>query len=95
MRIDKPSLKEASNRKKHGVGFALADLICADPLAVTVYDRFENSEDRWHTFGIVQGILFLVVHTYPDPDNDEWIRVIGLRRATAHDRKRYEDESFR
>jgi uncharacterized DUF497 family protein len=91
MRIEKPALKEAANRKKHGVGFALADVICADPLAVTVYDRYENGEDRWHTFGAIQGTVYLLVHTYPDPDADDWIRIIGLRKATAHERRRYEE----
>jgi uncharacterized DUF497 family protein len=94
MRIEKPAKKEEANRKKHGVGFSLADIICTDPLSVTVYDRYENGEDRWHTFGVVNGTVFLVVHTYPDPDDDEWIRVIGLRKATHGERKNYEEGIF-
>jgi uncharacterized DUF497 family protein len=51
-------------------------------------------QDRWHTFGTVERYLLLVVHTHPDPEDDQWIRVIGLREATPHERKRYEDGSF-
>jgi uncharacterized DUF497 family protein len=34
----------------------------------------------------------VVVHTYPDPDDDEHVRIIGARKATSHERKRYEAE---
>jgi uncharacterized DUF497 family protein len=33
-----------------------------------------------------------VVHTFPDPDDNEKVRVIGLRQATPRERKRYEEE---
>jgi uncharacterized DUF497 family protein len=94
MRVEKPALKEAINKNKHGIGFSLAEYIFSDPLSVTVYDRFENGEDRWHTFGAVHGTVFLVVHTYPDPNDEDYIRVIGLRHATPHERKRYEEAGF-
>ena len=90
MRIDKNAAKEAANRRKHGLDFSFADLRLADPLAIEVYDRFENGEHRWHTLSWVGGKLLLVVYTYPDPDNENWVRVIGLREATVHERKRYE-----
>jgi uncharacterized DUF497 family protein len=32
----------------------------------------------------------LVVHTYPDPGDDDWVRIVSARRATAHERRRYE-----
>lgn len=71
MRIDKDPTKERSNQQKHGFDFSFADLIFGDPLAVTVYDRHENSEDRWHTFSVVMGVLLLAVHTYPDPNDEQ------------------------
>ena len=95
MRIDKDTQKEIGNVSKHqGLDFSLARRIFNDPLAVTVYDRFEGGEDRWHTFAWVGGKLLLVVHTYPDPDDEEWVRVIGLREAAVHERKRYEEGEF-
>ncbi|HTI03275.1 MAG TPA: BrnT family toxin [Acidisoma sp.] len=94
MRIESDPEKESTNKRKHGLDFSFAALVFTDPLAVTVYDRHENGEDRWHTFGEVGGYLILVVHTYPDPKVDDWVRVIGLREATPHERKRYEEGSF-
>ena len=90
MRIDKDTAKEEANRRKHKLDFSFADLMLADPLAVEVYDRFENGEHRWHTFCWIAGKLLLVVYAYPDPDNENWVRVIGLREATARERRRYE-----
>ena len=94
MRIESDPAKELGNKRKHGLDFSFAALVFADPLAVTVYDRHENGEARWHTFGTVERYLLLVVHTHPDPEDDHWIRVIGLREATPHERKRYEAGAF-
>ena len=94
MHIESDPEKGSRNKRKHGLDFSFAALVFANPLAVTVHDRIENGEDRWHTFAAVEGYLLLVVHTYPDPDNDDWIRVIGLREATAPERRRYEEGSF-
>ena len=83
--------KEESNKKTHGLDFSFAEAVFADPLRVTAYDRFENGEDRYHALGIVGGgyTILLVVYAMPDPDDDELIRVISLRQATARERKNY------
>jgi uncharacterized protein len=85
--------KEARNKAKHGLDFSFAELVFADPMHAIVFDRYENGEDRWHCIGAVPGSIrvLLVVHGYPDPDDPDLIRVIGLRQATAHERRRYED----
>jgi uncharacterized DUF497 family protein len=43
---------------------------------------------------MVAGTLLLAVHTYPDPNDDQWVRIIGLRTATRHESKSYEQGSF-
>jgi uncharacterized DUF497 family protein len=64
-----------------------------DPLHVIVPDRFEDGEQRWHAIGMVGPVaILLVVHTYPDSEDEERVRIIGARKATAHERKRYEQE---
>ena len=85
--------KAASNKRKHGLDFSLADVVFADPLHVIVYDRHEAGEDRWHCLGVAGGDfrVLLVVHCHPDPHDPDLVRVIGLRQATAHERRRYED----
>ncbi len=85
--------KERINKQKHGLDFSFASLVFDDPLAVTLYDRFENAEHRWHTIGAVGGgyTILLVVHTFPDPQEEERVHVIGVRAVTPHERRRYEE----
>jgi uncharacterized DUF497 family protein len=45
--------KRRLNPRKHGLDFALAIDVSRDPFAVTVFDRVENGEERWHTIGAV------------------------------------------
>lgn len=92
MRIDWDPAKEKKNKQKQGVGFSLAEPILRNPLALTIPDRIENGEQRWHTFAQVGDRVMLLVHTYPDPDDDLWIRVIGLRKAEPNERRRYEQD---
>jgi uncharacterized DUF497 family protein len=85
--------KARRNLAKHGVSFDLARRVWDDPLHVIVPDRIEDGEQRWHAIGLVGTVVILVVvHAYPDPDRDDWVRIVGARRATAHERKRYEEE---
>ena len=94
MEITWDAAKERGNIRKHGLDFSFATAVFADPLAITVFDRVENGEERWHTIGAVGGgfKVLLVVHTFPEHDNEERVHIIGLREATSHERKRYEEE---
>ena len=87
--------KERRNIRKHGLDFSFAAAIFADPWAVTVPDRVVEGEERWHTIGAVAaGSIFrilLVLHTYPHPDDESWIRVISLREADTRERRHHED----
>jgi uncharacterized DUF497 family protein len=85
--------KARKNRTKHGVSFDLAQNVWDDPLHILVPDRFEDGEQRWHAIGMVGPVaILLVVHTYPDSEDEGRVRIIGARKATAHERKRYEQE---
>ena len=87
--------KAQSNLAKHGVGFELAARVWDDPLHVVLSDRFEDGELRWHAVGLVgEIVLLVVVHTYPDADDEERVRIIGARKATRQERTRYEQEAL-
>jgi len=94
MRITWRIEKERRNITKHGLDFSLAAQVFADPLGETVWDRFVDGEERWRTFGGVavggRFMVVVVVHTYSDPGDETRVHVIGLREATAHERKHYE-----
>ena len=85
--------KADANLRKHGVGFALAARVFADPDALSVQDRIEGGERRWQTLGRVGDVLILLVaHTVIDGEagEDDIIRIISARRAEKHERRRYD-----
>ncbi|WP_274630273.1 BrnT family toxin [Arvimicrobium flavum] len=87
------SEKARRNLAKHGVAFEDAQAVWDDPLRVIVPDRFNDGEQRWHAIGVVGPVVVLVVvHIYPDGDDEELVRIIGARKATSHERRRYEQE---
>ena len=84
--------KAAGNRAKHGVSFETALAVFDDPLHLSKPDAHPDG-DRWNTVGKVRTVLLLVVHTWPE-DDEEVGRIISARKATPHERKAYEDEGF-
>lgn len=93
VRFDWDPQKARSNLAKHGVSFELAERVWDDPLHVIVPDRIEDGELRWHAIGMVEAVLLLiVVHTYRG-DEEQSVRIIGARKATRSERRRYEEEA--
>ena len=82
--------KEAANRAKHGVEFAEAGTVFADPLSLTIPDpQHSVGEQRFVTVGVsYQGQLLVVAHT----DRGDHIRIISARRASRAERRQYEEE---
>ena len=80
--------KAKSNQKKHGVRFADAVGIFEDENAITIEDEHKG-EDRYITIGrdFLSRIL-VVVYTF----RDIVIRLISARKATARERKMYEEQ---
>ncbi len=93
MEFEWDNAKAAVNLAKHGVSFELARSVWDDPLHVILPDRVEDGEQRWHAIGLVGAIVVLVVvHSHPDPVDDQRVRIIGARKATSHERRRYEQD---
>ncbi len=90
MRFEWDVLKANANRVKHGVSFELAKRVWDDPLNLLIPDRILEGQVRWHLVGLAGPILLVVVHTYPDLGDEDLVRIISARRATAHERRRYE-----
>lgn len=81
--------KARSNYKKHGVRFADAVGVFEDENAITIHDE-HGSEDRSITIGrdFLSRIL-VVVYTF----RDIVIRIISARKATARERRMYEEQN--
>jgi uncharacterized DUF497 family protein len=84
--------KAAGNRAKHGVSFETAAAVFDDPMHLSKPDPHPDG-DRWQTIGKVESVLLLVVHTWPE-GGEEIGRIISARKATAHERKAYEEEDL-
>ena len=81
--------KNEINIRKHGVSFSEAATVFYDPTAI-VFDDPEHSqeEDRFLIIGFSQNErLCIVSHCYRG--EDEIIRIISARKATAKERKVY------
>jgi uncharacterized DUF497 family protein len=80
--------KAAANLKKHGVPFNEASTVFADPLSATIPDPDHSvGEHRFVTMGVSSsGRLLVVCHT----EDTDSIRIISARRATRHEKDRYE-----
>ena len=80
--------KAAENLKRHGVSFAEASTVFADPLSRTIPDPLHSEEEeRFIILGESASRHTLVVaHTH----GEENIRIISARKATPRERKDYE-----
>jgi uncharacterized DUF497 family protein len=80
--------KARANLTKHGVDFADAALVLEDPLALTRPDPDAEGEERFVTAGLDPlGRLLVVVWT----SRGKRVRLISARRATAAERRQYEE----
>ncbi|GBF82378.1 BrnT family toxin [Aphanothece sacrum] len=80
--------KAQTNRQKHGISFAEAELVFFDPLAIHDIDPDAIGEERFIAVGVGNsGLLLVVVYTM----RGDKIRLISARRATSHEAKSYEE----
>ena len=80
--------KAISNRKKHGVCFADAELVLYDPMALTMEDQHAEGENRFVSLGQdATGHIIVVVYTC----RDNHVRLISARRATGKEKHTYEE----
>ena len=88
--------KNRANRRSHGLSFNTAQGVFDDTLAVSRPDPYPDG-DRWQTVGVVGTVCIFIVHTGPDHDphiGEETGRIISARKATAYERRAYEDGEF-
>ena len=82
--------KSESNYKKHSVRFEEAQTVFLDAHAIEVFDdEGSEEEDRFIRIGLSQKLNILVVVFCER--SDEAIRIISARKATAKEKKAYEE----
>ena len=79
--------KADRNARKHGVTFEEAATVFFDPLALIIED--ESHPENARIIGESLGARILLV-VFVERDRDH-VRLISARRATRHERRRYEE----
>ena len=84
--------KDATNRRKHHVGFAEASTVFGDPLSITIPDPdHAKAEERFVIIGLSnKRNMLVVIHTI----RGEQIRLISARPATKNERRNCAETSF-
>jgi uncharacterized DUF497 family protein len=79
--------KNRANIQKHKIDFADIPAIFNGPMLVELDEREDYGEERWIGIGFLRDIVVVVVFTERRQDT---IRIISARKASKHERKRYE-----
>lgn len=77
--------KRALNLNQHGLDFVDAPRVFDGPTFTYEDDRFDYSEQRFVTLGVLEGIVVPIVHT----ETPRQIRIISFRKATRHEQAIY------
>lgn len=84
--------KEEANERKHGISFVEASAVFGDPLELTIYDPdHSEGEHRFLSVGRSSSGRLVVV-SYTEREENR-IRIISARVATAAETTRYESET--
>jgi uncharacterized protein len=88
--------KKRTNLAKHGISFATAAKVFDNPRALSFSDRVVEGEQRWKTIGWAAGVpvILSVAHIVAEGGGEEVIRIISARKATARERKGYEEGDY-
>ena len=83
--------KNKENQRKHGVSFIEAKTVFYDEHARLLHDpEHSKEEDRFILLGFSASLRMLVVcHCYREEHGV--IRLISARKATKHERKKYQE----
>lgn len=81
MNFEWDARKRRANLRKHGIDFVGSEAIFDGVTKTMVDDRRDYGEERFVTFGLLEGRVVAVVHT----ETTDTIRVISIRKATKHE----------
>lgn len=77
--------KRRGNLHKHGIDFVGVESLFHGNTVTLEDDRFDYGEQRFVTFGLLEGRVVAVAHT----EQNETIRIISIRRATRREEQSY------
>ena len=87
MKYEWDEKKNRINMRRHNIDFSDVKEMFDYPMLIGLDAREDYREDRWVGIGILKNIVAVVIFTEVD---DNTIRIISARKATKHERKKYE-----
>lgn len=81
--------KNHTNIRKHEFDFHEAEKVFQGPFLIFTDKKRNYGEDRFITLGFIEDILVALSYAL----RDETVRIISLRKATAAERRLYEEEN--
>ncbi|MBE9103071.1 BrnT family toxin [Vacuolonema iberomarrocanum] len=83
MEFEWDEAKRLANLRKHGIDFVDLPALFAGEILTIEDTRYSYSEQRFITFGLLQGRVTAVVHT----EREDRIRIISARKATKYEQR--------
>jgi uncharacterized DUF497 family protein len=80
--------KNRDNIRRHGIDFRDVVDLFHHPMLIRLDTRQDYGEDRWIGIGLLREIVAVVV--YVEWEDEETIRIISARKATAYETDQYE-----
>ncbi|MCU0569004.1 MAG: BrnT family toxin [Oculatellaceae cyanobacterium Prado106] len=77
--------KRLTNLRKHGIDFTDVPVLFDGDILTVEDDRYRYGEQRFVTFGLLQGRVVAVVHT----ERENCTRIISARKATNYEQRVY------
>ena len=77
--------KRKSNLRNHGIDFFGIEQVFEGEIITILDGRFDYGEERFVTFGLLDGRVVAIAHT----ETDEVIRIISVRKATKNEESSY------
>ena len=85
MRLEWSEAKREENLRKHGIDFVGVDAVFEGTTLTMEDDRFSYGEQRFVTFGLLEGRIVAVVHT----ERGSTLRIISVRKASRREEESY------
>ena len=85
MEFEWDEAKRTSNLRNHGIDFIGIEQVFEGETVTVLDDRFDYGEERFITFGLLDGRVVAIAHT----ETDEIIRIISVRKATKYEESSY------
>ena len=85
MEFEWDEAKRKSNLRNHGIDFVGIEQVFEGATVTILDDRFDYGEQRFVTFGLLEGRVVAIAHT----ETDEVIRITSVRKATNYEESSY------